>query len=266
MERFCSFIGASVKSRRFPYANIIRRIRDVTQLRMIRDIYHLQDQISFKLQDDTANEVEGKDVEKLPDYPCALLLTPKTHLLEVTPPMRRKITKFLATAFEVDGRHAQTLIPSSLKQWGRLQISNGGDLIQAHGYHQLRSDGRDSSFVRYELLVDINASRRNAPVVLKRVSHYGQLERLFALPLEPRTILNNSGTPRTLLLALIYEAPFKVEHTHQFTVVSYEGELGSGEVVDAQTIQCVVGRIKDGKKYWIVDRSAECELSFPVFE
>lgn len=74
MERFCSFIGASVKSRRFPYANIIRRIRDVTQLRMIRDIYHLQDQISFKLQDDTANEVEGKDVEKLPDCQYILLI------------------------------------------------------------------------------------------------------------------------------------------------------------------------------------------------
>lgn len=67
--------------------------------------------------------------------------------------MRRKITKFLATAFEVDGRHAQTLIPSSLKQWGRLQISNGGDLIQARGYHQLRSDGRDSSFVRVRNLI-----------------------------------------------------------------------------------------------------------------
>jgi hypothetical protein len=47
MERYCSFIGAAVKSRRYPYANIARRIRDVAQLRIIREIYDLHDIITF---------------------------------------------------------------------------------------------------------------------------------------------------------------------------------------------------------------------------
>lgn len=47
MERFCSFIGASVKSRRFPYANIARRIRDTAQIRVAKELYNLHDVISF---------------------------------------------------------------------------------------------------------------------------------------------------------------------------------------------------------------------------
>jgi hypothetical protein len=112
----------------------------------------------------------------------------------------------------------------------------------------------------------MDAHRPRAPERLKEVSHYGQLDRVFALPLRPRTPLNNSEHSRTLLLALILDAPVTVEKTHQYTVVWYEGSLGSGEVVDAQTIQCVVGRIQDDKRYWIVDRSADCDLTFPMFD
>lgn len=114
-------------------------------------------------------------------------------------------------------------------------------------------------------MVDQNAHRPRAPERLKAVSHYGQLERLFAFPLPPKSILNKKNQARTLLLALILEAPFKVEDSYEHRVVWYQGRLGSGEVVDAQTIQCVVGRIVDDKRTWIVDRSANCELTFPVF-
>lgn len=68
MERFCSYVGASVKSRRFPYANIVRRIRDVTQLRIIRDLYHLQGELSFKpIKPLMDTDKDCKDAEKLPD-------------------------------------------------------------------------------------------------------------------------------------------------------------------------------------------------------
>lgn len=78
-------------------------------------------------------------------------------------------------------------------------------------------------------------------------------------------MLNKKNVRRTLLLALIREAPFKAESSHQYPVVWYEGQLGSGEVVDVQTIQCVVGRVLDKKRYWIIDRSMNSELAFPMF-
>src|SRR5256885_1674092 len=67
MERFCSFIGAAVKSRRCPYENIARCIRDVAQLRVIRDLYQLDGWISFgdvHLPDD---EEDLSNADRLPD-------------------------------------------------------------------------------------------------------------------------------------------------------------------------------------------------------
>ena len=101
------------------------------------------------------------------------MLTPRSKPLQVTPQLRTKIAAYLATAFGVQARDAKPLIPAALNQWGRLLISGGGDLVHARGYHTLRSDGRDASFVRvssvdfylasaltmqkYELLVDLDA-------------------------------------------------------------------------------------------------------------
>ena len=88
-------------------------------------------------------------------------------------------------------------------------------------------------------------------------SYYGQLWRLMALPLEPNTAINPQPHARTLLLALILEAKAQEETTYQYKVVWYEGNLSTGEVVDAETIQCVVGRVCDNKRWYIIDRSSE---------
>jgi hypothetical protein len=120
--------------------------------------------------------------------------------------------------------------------------------------------------VQYELLVDRYAHRRNVQPVLEPVSQYGELRHIFALPLKPRSPGNNSDEKRTLLLALISEAPVLVENTYDYKVVSYaKGELRSGEIVDAKTIQCLLGRVLDRDRYWIIDRSADCEFTFPIF-
>jgi hypothetical protein len=77
-------------------------------------------------------------------------LTPWAGKLGVTPKLRTQIGKYLATTYEVqiNKKLAKELIPDFLQQWGRMRILNGGDLIQARGYHKLRWDGRDASFVR----------------------------------------------------------------------------------------------------------------------
>jgi hypothetical protein len=87
-------------------------------------------------------------------------------------------------------------------------------------------------------------------------SHYGQLERLFRLRLPAKTLGKEQSRSRQLLLALILEAPAEEEEAYEYKVVSYEGNLSTGEVVDAATIQCVVGHVHDRKRWWIIDRSS----------
>jgi hypothetical protein len=67
MEHYCSYIGSAVKSRRYPYANIARRIRDVAQLRMIREVYDLHDVVRFGRARGTKEEREERSSDQLPD-------------------------------------------------------------------------------------------------------------------------------------------------------------------------------------------------------
>ena len=70
MERFCSFIGASVKSRRFPYANLARRVRDVAQLQIIRELYSLHGSLSFNKLKSSDGEEDVSSADHLPDCEC----------------------------------------------------------------------------------------------------------------------------------------------------------------------------------------------------
>jgi hypothetical protein len=79
---------------------------------------------------------------------------------------------------------------------------------------------------------------------------------VFRLDLPPKTIINKASDPKVLLLALVYEAPIQRDYSFEYSVTSYSGELSSGEVIDASTIACAVGRVKDKKRWWIIDRSS----------
>lgn len=66
----------------------------------------------------------------------------------MTPQLRRKIIKHLCTVFRTTSAVAGEYVPDSVDQWGRMRTIGGGDLFHARGYHKLRADGRDASFVR----------------------------------------------------------------------------------------------------------------------
>ncbi|KAB5587833.1 hypothetical protein CTheo_8725 [Ceratobasidium theobromae] len=212
MERFCSFIGNSVKSRQYPYANIDQRVLSRAHLQVILRKFSLLGKPPFTNKKPTIKE-------------------------------------------------AINILPN-------LQVTNGGDLIHARGYHKLRSDGRDAAFIRYELLVDLDDSEPDLPENLERQSQYGELQHVFALPIKCRTPkVNPSRHDRILLLALVLEAKVNIENNGENEVMWYNGKLGSGEVVDLTTVQCTVGRVRDrnGKRWWIVDRNVGNKFTYPEF-
>lgn len=90
--------------------------------------------------------------------PHTLLLTPHSKRLEVTPQLKRQIIRYLTTSFGIVLDDARPHIPEYLDQWGRFRIANGGDEVHANGYYKLRSDGRDSSFVRVSYISNQSTS------------------------------------------------------------------------------------------------------------
>ncbi|KAF8749326.1 hypothetical protein RHS01_10136 [Rhizoctonia solani] len=179
---------------------------------------------------------------------------PWAKALTVTPELHAQISKYLATTYDVQigKKLALELIPNTLLQWGQMQITQGGNLIQAQGYHKLQWDGCNTSFVWYELLANQLAHLPRATPNFVPTSYYGQLQYLFKLPLKPKSVVNPSKDgSKYLILVFILEAPVVIEDAYEYRVTWYKGKLGSGEVVNALTIQCAVGRIQDNKRWWI---------------
>jgi hypothetical protein len=66
MERFCSYIQYSVKSRRYPYANIDQRVLNQARLQIILCKYNLRGQAPFatrKHKDETEGATLFRDCE-----------------------------------------------------------------------------------------------------------------------------------------------------------------------------------------------------------
>ncbi|KAF8601142.1 hypothetical protein BDV93DRAFT_533718 [Ceratobasidium sp. AG-I] len=273
MERFCSYLGASVRNRRFPYVNIARRIRDTMTLKIIRESYDLHKDpdlsVSVERSPDCLSECECFTFFSGAIYlrlklildPHALLLTPR-YEVQVTNPLLLKITKYLITSFGISPSDAKAYVPKVVPAWGRVRIANGGDLIRAAGSKEHQPGERDMTFVRYELLHDRNAHLRNAPEDHVQKSCYGQLIHLFAVALGAHTAANDTASDRVLLLALIEEAKTIEDRAYGYVVRSF-GRFCGQEVVDARAVQCVVGRVFDRNAWWILDRSSE--LAQPEF-
>ncbi|EUC59326.1 hypothetical protein RSOL_307510, partial [Rhizoctonia solani AG-3 Rhs1AP] len=94
----------------------------------------------------------------------------------------------------------------------------------------------------YELMVDQDADNPSVDERLEPESQYGELRHIFVLTIPPKTpkINPHCKKKRHLLLAQIYEAKFETDEADEHKVIWYKGKLGTGEVVDALTIQCVI--------------------------
>ena len=108
-----------------------------------------------------------------------------------------------------------------------------------------------SNHRQYEVLVDKNARYAKRPVVLEPKVFFGQLQHIFVVDLQASPPLGLSK--QTLILAAIricYNPQPKSENG-----IYYYSRDGHLEVVDITCVQCLVGRVKDGNEWAIVDRS-----------
>jgi hypothetical protein len=84
------------------------------------------------------------------------------------------------------------------------------------------------------------------------VTHYGQLQSIFVLPLPADSTLGLMHES-TRILALI--TPCVLEQSSLSVGIPYYSKVGPPEVVDLQSIQAVVGRVQDRGNWFILDRS-----------
>ncbi|KAF8871523.1 hypothetical protein BD779DRAFT_1453878, partial [Infundibulicybe gibba] len=136
--------------------------------------------------------------------------------------------------------------------WGKLKFLDGGDLISACGVvcQPAVVWGHDKSFVKYTLEVDQNERYKNQPVILEKRAYYSQVLHFIALKLPPTFCI---GQPSSHIMAVIMPIKPLPTPLNEFGMPSYK-KLGPIQVVDASTIECVVGRVKDRDTWTIIKR------------
>jgi hypothetical protein len=123
-------------------------------------------------------------------------------------------------------------------------------------YHFIYTTGH-----QYEMLVDKNARSAKKPVVLEPHIFFGQLQHVFVVGLPASPALGLQQRTTLILAAIRTCCNPRMTGDNGIYYYSREGPL---EVVDMECVQCLVGRIKDGNEWAIVDRSGGCAR--PVFE
>lgn len=109
--------------------------------------------------------------------------------------------------------------------------------------------------------MDINARWPRRPSVFKSQHFYGQLQSVIVLRLSASDALGLEKDDK-LALAIIRNCPIEESHTGGLDI-HYYSKPGALEVVDLSSVQCIVGRVWDGRKWAFIDRSRS--LSRAIF-
>jgi hypothetical protein len=107
----------------------------------------------------------------------------------------------------------------------------------------------EQSILQYTQFVDRHARNMRKTPDFEEQDFFGQLGRILILELPSAPKLHLTK-PTTVIVAVIREVKAKLKDG-----LYYYDKFGHEEVVDLDTIQCVVGRIQDRGEWAIIDRS-----------
>ena len=105
------------------------------------------------------------------------------------------------------------------------------------------------SLLQYTQFVDRNIRHRRKTPDFEEQIFFGQLGHILILEL-PSAPKLHLAEPTTTIVAVILEVKAKLTDG-----IQYYKEFGVDEVVDLETIQCVVGRVEDRGKWALIDQS-----------
>lgn len=190
--------------------------------------------------------------EDLDSYPEITLLHPRRVLsfeADNLEDLRRRIAIYIRTQHSVSLQDAKAALPTSITQFGKVQIRDADTVYTSEGYSRRQENQRDASFIQYELLIDELAHRRNEHPVLSPRTFFGQLERAFVCVLQPSAALGI--TEPTPVIFLDVNCCNTTQDRFGFSeYTTFRGR----EVIDGTAIRALVGRIMDRGKWVFVKR------------
>ncbi|KAJ7218476.1 hypothetical protein GGX14DRAFT_533319 [Mycena pura] len=242
MERFCGSLLPAIKSRRYPWASIDRRILELAQLFQIKAIYSLSKTLDLRRR--RKLETSGT---ALAEYPRCVLVHPRERRL-VSATLRKQISEYLASIYNAAKQQIAALIPSHLKHWGKIQWLNGGDMM--HSSEIGKHGTRDMTHVKVCTVILYFVS----PAInecFQFNGNYGQLRLLLVVELAPSGMLGTTTT-KTHLLAVV--ARSILTKKNRLEMPHTKGKFRAVEIIDADDLDIVVGRVADRNEHVFIER------------
>ncbi|KAK4699900.1 hypothetical protein P7C70_g6352, partial [Phenoliferia sp. Uapishka_3] len=253
MERYCQMLGNLVTSKLHPYkslsnnletqqrlksiSNRFAAVRTALQLPPKKPKYTFLEREFFKLASPhTTLRLAGSLRSNLIGYFSAARCAPGL----VPSASQRKTTE----------KH----LPTHASSWAQIQFDDNRDHIDAADGNSssLRLHWRrDSSWLIYDTMVDVNAHRRHGAVRLERQVAYAQLERLL--------VVKYRDVDYTLAVIRPAKAS-SVNLNAAREIIRYQTGavgLGGSEIINCLLIRGSIARAEDGGWWYIADRSEE---------
>ncbi|KAJ7575166.1 hypothetical protein C8J56DRAFT_802047, partial [Mycena floridula] len=137
---------------------------------------------------------------------------------------------------------------------GRMLRLEGGDMMYASSMQSVSApeDRRDATYVRYDVLVDLNAGKQKAVEKFVLWSLYGQLQNIVTITV-PASVVLGLESPEVLVLAGIRNCLTAKKNAIGMPMFT---KMSQFDVVDMSCVQCLVGCIPVlGHGEVILDRS-----------
>ncbi|KAJ7442912.1 hypothetical protein B0H11DRAFT_1932110 [Mycena galericulata] len=158
--------------------------------------------------------------------PSCILLPPKSPSLRPDAGQLRSIAAALSTRTGAKMPQVNKALKDAIiEEWGKVRRidSDEGDTMKSCSLGSITEDARDATYVRYEMLVDKFAQRRNTPAQYELRTFYGQLTHIY--------------------------------HVH-FPAACPDLEIDQPTTYILAAIRSLVGRVQDASGDWaIIDRS-----------
>ncbi|KAF5337458.1 hypothetical protein D9758_018018 [Tetrapyrgos nigripes] len=218
--------------------------------------------------DDGNNIIQAYDPHSLPMHSAIILCPPKAQSTQdhlsaglVTAVCTALVTRFDSRniTIRVVRKHFQS---AHVEVWGciRQVDSEEGETIRASHVGGIASeDSRDATFVQYEAYVDLHARKKNHRRKMVLQQFYGQLERIivvsFSDPDACRVLRVSAG--EEICLAAMRSCKLDNKQPLRDVDMYFYSSTGALDVIGIESIQCLMGRVKNRNKTgWVLlDRS-----------
>ncbi|EIN12023.1 hypothetical protein PUNSTDRAFT_62011, partial [Punctularia strigosozonata HHB-11173 SS5] len=269
MERFCGILKDSLRSKSQPWSNLNNRAIQLAYLSKLAMLYSVDEEIEGVDRGIVLSQGERISVSYSDPYTILCPPCVSQFGLDSDGDLRKKIAQYFLEVLNFNRKKPITLaqirakLPGTVMRWGKVRTTDGSMSIRSAIASRVFISGgireRDSSYVRYTLSVPSNKRARQrgggdgeADTVLQ--VFYGRLVYAIACSLPNETFWGSmAGT--TKLLALIEMCHTEGKDARR-GVVFYDRTSGPN-ITDIQTIEGVVGRMKCGQKWAIVEKARD---------